>query len=697
MMNQQQQLEEEIKSEPQAQETEAGHPRRLSKPPLSHQHQYTTTSTTSIPHWSLMYMLLIGLISLIQVSFAADATTTNSTNSAIPKRRGTLADTRIVGGDLVDNAFKYPFFMEWEDAKCGASLIHDDIALSAAHCESDVHPFAMRLFMLNTQTETGLFRTIERQVAHPLYQGDKQDYDFMIIKLHTSALVDEQGQLTGAATVDINRDPNIPAVGDPLTAMGYGRTDQDAPDTSDEFREVEIYYISDDTCLEQYGVGDFVQELMFCAGVPGGGRDTCQGDSGGPIIHQATGTQVGAVSFGAGCAQAEYAGVNSRISAVSEWIDEMVCELSDNPPATCADRNGNNNNLPAGPGQLSVTITHDDYPEETAWAFTYLGPLPNPGTLVAGDVGATNVNPIGSPNGYDNQVQIHAEPFRRQNSVGDREVVTKSFTNLPLGRYSVQFGDAAGDGICCSYGNGKLEVTNDKAGTTVWENNGQFGIYIEVILDIGPGGSVTQVEEDTEYDNSWEAFNAVNHPPTFDQEWPGAMPAGDRNAIMVNLKFDSYPEETSWTLYSEIAGSWNPLRILSGSQEGVAADLVSVEVDNLSAGWYRFTTADRGADGICCLHRRGWVSLTGGIITTRERGLVWGNNGEFGPQIDVYFNIDSEGFISQVSYADPLTATTRSSLRRRQDNDNGGRQRHLKASSFTDLPIQQLHKSQTDR
>ena len=31
--------------------------------------------------------------------------------------------TRVVGGEQVTKPSQYPFFVEWEDAKCGASLI----------------------------------------------------------------------------------------------------------------------------------------------------------------------------------------------------------------------------------------------------------------------------------------------------------------------------------------------------------------------------------------------------------------------------------------------------------------------------------------------------------------------------------------------------------------------------------------------
>jgi hypothetical protein len=40
-----------------------------------------------------------------------------------------IVSNRIVGGTLITNPSKYPYFIEWEDAKCGASLIHDDSKL----------------------------------------------------------------------------------------------------------------------------------------------------------------------------------------------------------------------------------------------------------------------------------------------------------------------------------------------------------------------------------------------------------------------------------------------------------------------------------------------------------------------------------------------------------------------------------------
>jgi Trypsin len=59
-----------------------------------------------------------------------------------------------------------------------------------------------------------------------------------------------------------------------------------------------------------------------------GGIDSCQGDSGGPIVRQEGDThiQVGVVSWGIGCAQADFPGVYAKVGAAYGWIREIVCD-----------------------------------------------------------------------------------------------------------------------------------------------------------------------------------------------------------------------------------------------------------------------------------------------------------------------------------------------------------------------------------
>jgi secreted trypsin-like serine protease len=75
------------------------------------------------------------------------------------------------------------FAVEWEEA-CGAVLIHDDIILSAAHCnvitEGTVLVGAHRSF---SNEENAEFRTIVDRRPHPSYHSMTLEYDFLVMKL----------------------------------------------------------------------------------------------------------------------------------------------------------------------------------------------------------------------------------------------------------------------------------------------------------------------------------------------------------------------------------------------------------------------------------------------------------------------------------------------------------------------------------
>ena len=56
--------------------------------------------------------------------------------------------------------------------------------------------------------------------------------------------------------------------------------------------------------------------------------DTCQGDSGGPLMYYSQDQQLwilaGVTSYGRGCGLPDSAGVYTRVSAYTEWIQSIV-------------------------------------------------------------------------------------------------------------------------------------------------------------------------------------------------------------------------------------------------------------------------------------------------------------------------------------------------------------------------------------
>ena len=105
---------------------------------------------------------------------------------------------------------------------------------------------------------------------------------------------------------------------------------------------------------------------------------------------------------------------------------------------------GGGGNPPSGScvedGNLTLTITLDNYPEETSWSVTSGG-----STVASGSYSTANA---------------------------DGSTVTESINGLADGDYTFTINDAYGDGICCSYGSGSYSLTS---GSTTIASGGSFG------------------------------------------------------------------------------------------------------------------------------------------------------------------------------------------------------------------------------
>mmetsp|Transcript_16360 Transcript_16360/g.39956 ORF Transcript_16360/g.39956 Transcript_16360/m.39956 type:complete len:413 (+) Transcript_16360:1-1239(+) len=257
---------------------------------------------------------------------------------------------RVVGGTNAQPG-EFPFFVQWTG--CGASLIHEDIVLTAAHCSpidsDDVIVGAYSKY----QTEGSPINSVERKIVerriHKSYDASAILNDFMVMKLDRTV---------DLPSVRLNTEADEPADGDTVTVIGLGSTrgrrdtvfntfqeDGDEDEDEDEvlarnlkLQKVDIEVIPYDECNGSTMYNGLIKDdAMLCAGDRQGGKDACFGDSGAPLFEVDNGayTQIGVVSFGAGCARPDRPGVYSRVSSAYDWIHEQICDLADNPPSSC--------------------------------------------------------------------------------------------------------------------------------------------------------------------------------------------------------------------------------------------------------------------------------------------------------------------------------------------------------------------------
>mmetsp|Transcript_16782 Transcript_16782/g.38773 ORF Transcript_16782/g.38773 Transcript_16782/m.38773 type:complete len:482 (+) Transcript_16782:150-1595(+) len=237
---------------------------------------------------------------------------------------------RIVGGQNAEYN-EYPFYTSW-GRSCGATLIHDDFLLTAAHCnpvtedQVVVGAYSKGQVMLNSQV-----RFIKQRFIHPDYNIESWNFDVMLLQLTVP--------VQGISKVQLNNVDTVPGDRTTVTPLGLGRLKEVDGDFPKVLQEVNVRVINSDRCNSQPMYPGWIQDSMICAGVPQGGQDACFGDSGGPLLQTDAQTgevvQVGVVSFGTGCARPDKPGVYHRVSSSYDWIQEQICEYSSNKPSTC--------------------------------------------------------------------------------------------------------------------------------------------------------------------------------------------------------------------------------------------------------------------------------------------------------------------------------------------------------------------------
>ena len=245
---------------------------------------------------------------------------------------------RIVGGELANDG-EFPFLVTVlpSGSLCGGSIISDRWVVTAAHCLEGLTASDVSVRAGSNQLFSG-YTTYQAEniYLHPAYDNWTFDNDIALIQVSTA--------ITAAktASIDLLRSSNESSLlsdFDEVIVAGWGTTSSGGTTSSNLLKvSVDVQYPSTCRANSDYGPSE-ITDNMICAGVMGGGKDACQGDSGGPLVrYDGTGNPwlTGIVSWGYGCADADYPGVYTRVANYTDWITEklVLSETGTSSPIT---------------------------------------------------------------------------------------------------------------------------------------------------------------------------------------------------------------------------------------------------------------------------------------------------------------------------------------------------------------------------
>ncbi|KAI8039676.1 trypsin alpha [Drosophila gunungcola] len=222
-------------------------------------------------------------------------------------------DGRIVGGSATTiGSFPWQISLQRSGShSCGGSVYSANIIVTAAHCLQSVSASVLQVRAGSSYWSSGgSVAKVASFKNHEGYNANTMINDIAVIRLSSSLPLSSSIKAIGLATYN-------PANGASAAVSGWGTQSSGASSIPSQLQYVNVNIVSQSRCASStYGYGSQIKNTMICAAASG--KDACQGDSGGPLVSG--GVLVGVVSWGYGCAYANYPGVYADVAVLRSWV-----------------------------------------------------------------------------------------------------------------------------------------------------------------------------------------------------------------------------------------------------------------------------------------------------------------------------------------------------------------------------------------